>query len=576
MITMNVSSAVFSEINRDLLDTGSALTNAMNPVLDHRPILDALGSSTAAWTVTSLTSTGLVETLPGGFLLTISGSGIGPVGSLAELEAAIRDGFASGTLNTAVWQQGGLEFLRLELTPTGYLATSGNQSVSLTGSLVNTFSRFQDLVDLSRLADVGSLYTMTTAARAQVFNDLSAFGLTGFTAMDGATTLFSLDIAPTAITLTLGGYELTITGAFPTNMGMIASLAFDAYVAMIEQGTFTDTTWTTNLGITGLTLTDPAGAVLISATGLLTPAHDDIVLIDGVDATHMSGGYFDAYGYGIWFQDSPVDIWGNPFSAFIMGTLGNDHLESGRGDALVYGFDGNDYIWGWDGSDTLYGGAGNDTILGDPGNDSLLGGDGNDALVGGLGNDLLDGGAGVDRAYFTGTAAAAVNLNLTAAQNTGYGLDTLISIEHVTSGNGNDRLTGNALANSLSAGLGNDALNGGAGNDLLVGGIGSDAFVFNTALSAGNIDRITDFSVVDDTIRLENAIFTGLANGVLTAAAFVANATGLAGDASDRIIFETDTGNLFFDADGTGAAARVQFAHLNAGLALTNADFLVI
>ncbi|NCM98108.1 MAG: calcium-binding protein, partial [Rhodobacterales bacterium] len=169
-----------------------------------------------------------------------------------------------------------------------------------------------------------------------------------------------------------------------------------------------------------------------------------------------------------------------------------------------------------------------------------------------------------------------VNLNLTTAQNTGHGLDTLLGIEHVTSGNGNDRLTGNALANSLSAGLGNDALNGGAGNDLLTGGIGSDAFVFNTALSAGNIDRITDFSVVDDTIRLENAIFTGLANGVLTAAAFVANATGLAGDASDRIIFETDTGNLFFDADGTGAAARVQFAHLNAGLALTNADFLVI
>ena len=63
---------------------------------------------------------------------------------------------------------------------------------------------------------------------------------------------------------------------------------------------------------------------------------------------------------------------------------------------------------------------------------------------------------------------------------------------------------------------------------------------------------------------------------VLTAAAFVANATGLAGDASDRIIYETGTGNLFFDADGTGVGARVQFAVLNPGLSLTNTDFLVI
>ena len=311
----------------------------------------------------------------------------------------------------------------------------------------------------------------------------------------------------------------------------------------------------------------------------------------------------------------------------IIGGAGNDTLYGGAGNDLLVGGTGNDRIDGGLGVDTAYfngttaavvnlnlttaqntgygldtllgienlvSGSGNDRLTGNAlanllnggaGNDRLLGGDGNDALVGGLGNDLLDGGAGGDRALFNGTTAAVVNLNLTTAQNTGYGLDTLLGIEHVTSGNGNDRLTGNALANSLSAGLGNDALNGGAGNDglyggagndLLVGGIGSDAFVFNTALSAGNIDRVTDFSVVDDTIRLENAIFTGLANGVLTAAAFVANATGLAGDASDRIIFETDTGNLFFDADGTGAAARVQFAHLNAGLALTNADFLVI
>ena len=37
----------------------------------------------------------------------------------------------------------------------------------------------------------------------------------------------------------------------------------------------------------------------------------------------------------------------------------------------------------------------------------------------------------------------------------------------------------------------------------------------------------------------------------------------------------TDSGALFFDADGSGAGARVQFATLGTGLALTAADFVL-
>ena len=247
-----------------------------------------------------------------------------------------------------------------------------------------------------------------------------------------------------------------------------------------------------------------------------------------------------------------------------------------------------------DGNDRIIGTAANNRLEGMRGNDILVGNAGNDFLNGGAGNDRLVGGAGIDRAYFIGAAAATVNLNLLVAQATGYGSDTLLGIENLTSGTGNDRLTGNASANSLSSGAGNDilvgnagndTLSGGAGNDRLFGGLaadrllggtGADAFIFNTTLGGGNNDTIVDFSVIDDTIQLENAIFTGLANGVLAAAAFVANATGLAADASDRIIYNTVSGNLFFDADGIGAGARVQFASLTPGIALTNADFLVI
>ena len=95
-----------------------------------------------------------------------------------------------------------------------------------------------------------------------------------------------------------------------------------------------------------------------------------------------------------------------------------------------------------------------------------------------------------------------------------------------------------------------------------------------TALS-GNMDKITDYDVAQDSVRLENAVFTGLSEWGLSASAFAANASGNAADASDRIIYETDTGRLFFDADGNGAAAKVQFATIGANLAVTSADFFV-
>jgi hypothetical protein len=71
--------------------------------------------------------------------------------------------------------------------------------------------------------------------------------------------------------------------------------------------------------------------------------------------------------------------------------------------------------------------------------------------------------------------------------------------------------------------------------------------MFKTALGANNVDRITDFSVPGDTIRIDNAVFLGLASGALSAAALARNTSGFAGDSSDRIIYETDTGALFFD-----------------------------
>jgi serralysin len=191
----------------------------------------------------------------------------------------------------------------------------------------------------------------------------------------------------------------------------------------------------------------------------------------------------------------------------------------------------------------LAGGAGNDTLNGADGNDSLNGGSGNDSLDGGVGNDTLNGVGGNDS---------------------------------LTGGNGNDKLLGGAGNDTLNGGAQHDTLAGGTGNYLLTSGGGLDLFLFDTALNAvSNVDQIFDFSSVNDKVQLSAAIFTAAGPiGTLAAAAFVIGAA--AADASDRIIYDSATGALKYDSDGTGGAADIRFATLSTGLALTNNNFQVV
>lgn len=152
---------------------------------------------------------------------------------------------------------------------------------------------------------------------------------------------------------------------------------------------------------------------------------------------------------------------------------------------------------------------------------------------------------------------------------------------------GNNSLTGTAGADHLKGYDGNDVLKSGAGNDFLYGGLGNDklygqsgkdSFVFDTKPNKGtNKDAILDFNVKDDTIHLENAIFSKLTKtGTLKSSAFWSNNTGKAHDKDDRIIHDKDSGVLYYDADGSGRGAGVAFATVSKNLALTNKDFYVI
>ena len=113
---------------------------------------------------------------------------------------------------------------------------------------------------------------------------------------------------------------------------------------------------------------------------------------------------------------------------------------------------------------------------------------------------------------------------------------------------------------------GSDTLNGKEGNDTLTGGSGNDIFVFDTKLGRTNIDTISDFVSGADDINLSKKIFSAfktvgsdLASDFITAAGAGASAQT---STNVHLLYDTTTGNLYYDADGSGAKAAVQFAIL--------------
>ncbi len=140
---------------------------------------------------------------------------------------------------------------------------------------------------------------------------------------------------------------------------------------------------------------------------------------------------------------------------------------------------------------------------------------------------------------------------------------------------GNDTLRGQGGNDALSGGNGNDYLVGGAGNDILSGGAGSDTFRFDLAPSATNRDLILDFTSGSDHIFLAMAVFNRLGGpGALSAADFAAG-TGFAATDTHHVLYDTDTGALYYNADGSGAGALTQIATLDDQPLLASTDFML-
>ncbi|MCC6890688.1 MAG: hypothetical protein IT536_19360 [Hyphomicrobiales bacterium] len=265
--------------------------------------------------------------------------------------------------------------------------------------------------------------------------------------------------------------------------------------------------------------------------------------------------YFDDQGFINTIASAPTIVTGD----FIAANGASQTLGGTEGQDIIFGGGGNDVINALGEDDIIDGGTGNDTIQAGAGNDTInyaMGG-GSDTVVGGLGDDTLNvtGGGGAETldVVYNGTVLTqldggaistleAVNANLnggndtltynpaggaitTAAVTVNLGLGqasgfaSILGIENVTGGSGNDSLTGSAGNNTLNGGAGNDTLDGAGGNDTLAGGAGNDLFITDggdTLNEAGGGGGGTDTVQASITFTLganfENLTLTGVAD----------------------------------------------------------------
>ena len=370
---------------------------------------------------------------------------------------------------------------------------------------------------------------------------------------------------------------LSVTGTAVQGGALLASLA---NVADLDGATTTAYQWQQNTG----SAQAPVWTLIAGATSASWSIPGDSSYVGMAvrvvaTTTDVLGGQTEFVGAAQTVAKVPDLV--------LKGTAGADSLKGGLG---------NDTLSGLAGVDKLYGLAGNDVLDGGAGTDSLDGGEGSDLYLVLLATDhvaaefkdsglagtdevrfaatksstltLYAGDTGIERVVIgTGTAAAAntgattaLNVNAAALANAltlvgNAGANALTGTAYA------DRLEGGAGADNLSGGAGNDILAGGSGKDTLTGGAGVDCFVFDTAPNTTtNLDTVTDFVHLTDKLQFSVAVFAGLTLGGTADQFWAAAGATAAHDATDRLIYNSTTGILYYDADGQGGVAAVQVA----------------
>jgi len=334
--------------------------------------------------------------------------------------------------------------------------------------------------------------------------------------------------------------------------------------------------------------------------------------------------------------DGSDAIWGHEGADTLSGGVGSDTLDGGAGNDQLNGGTGIDRLLGGLGDDTYIvdrtsdevielAGEGNDLIksaksfvlpdnieqlsLTGSGNvngtgnalgNVLVGNAGANRLQGGLGSDTMNGAGGNDtylvdqsgdevvEALNKGLDVVEAWVDYTLRDNV-ENLSLMNASRTILSpviGRGNSRantIIGNSRGNTIEGLGGSDNLEGRGGNDTLKGGAGADNFFFNTTPnSSGNSDTLADFAPNADKIMLDDDVFKAFdaaASSILTSAQFGSGAgMTTAATSAQRIVYNTTTGDLYYDADGVGLTASIRFATLGASThpSIGTAAFMIV
>ena len=484
---------------------------------------------------------------------------------------------------------------------------------------------------------VGITYTLDVGSNIEILSTDNAAGTATQTLTGNALAQTINGNAGASTLIGLGGDDVYTVNSTTTTVTEAAAGGTDRVNAAVSYtlgaGQEIETLATTNdAGIVAVTLTGNAlGQTIIgnnAASTLVGLAGNDVYTVNnagtvvteaaagGTDTVNTSVSYVLGAGQEIEVLQTTnaagtgsINLTGNALTQTITGNAGNNILDGGVGASdVLNGLGGNDVYFLRNAGDTFAETAGNGTadevrvgfsytllagadieilstdnaagstaltLTGNAGNQTINSNLGVNTLVGLGGNDIYT----VNNVATVVTEAAAGGSD-TVQTSVNYVLAAGVDIETFTTtnaaGTGALNLTGNDIAQSITGNAGINLIDGKLGNDVLVGGNGADTFIFSTTLNAAsNLDVISDFVAVDDTIQLTSAIFATLA-GTIAAADFLINTTGLAATVAQNIIYNSSTGGLFYDADGLGGAAGVQFATLTGAPTISLSDFTVV
>jgi fibronectin-binding autotransporter adhesin len=304
-----------------------------------------------------------------------------------------------------------------------------------------------------------------------------------------------------------------------------------------------------------LIMTTPGSVVTTGVTGVeiidLANGGANSLTLTTKNFTAVNGGFIRVFGGDDGNTINAAGVTASNDGLVIYGGAGTDDLSGGAG-SNIFVFAAADLT----SSDRITGGSGSD----------------NELLMTTAGAINAAGVSGVEE-FVLATGAAANTLTLTAANFAGVASKSIEMVD----GNRGNTINAAALPSAdgvvIQAGSGADDLIGGAGNDVfyaggdttMTGGGGTNQFIFD-APGAGNV--IADFAAsASNELVFSNAGFNlGFSGATSTpqkwtaseaATEFVADGTGSFTTTSQRLAYDTTTGNLFASTDGSGGTAHL-------------------